>query len=75
MLTKSIAMHFIATVEEKHIPHIQEIADKLSKMGNQIIHVGKFTGVITGSTGNNQLSDLKISGIKSVEPDRNISIH
>ena len=68
-------MRFIATVEEKHLDHIQEIADTLRKMGNEIVHVGKFTGVITGSTGNNQLSDLKISGIKSVEPDRNISIH
>jgi hypothetical protein len=63
--------NFIASVEEKEIPHIQDIAKKLREKGCAIRDVLSFTGVITGTTSGNEskLDDLKIKGIKYIEED------
>jgi histidinol-phosphate/aromatic aminotransferase/cobyric acid decarboxylase-like protein len=63
--------NFIAAVEEKEIPHIQDIAQKLREKGCVIRDVLSFTGVISGTTSGNEskLDDLKIKGIKYIEED------
>lgn len=67
-------MKFIATVEKGQRAKIDEIASTLKKMGVKVDSVLKITGIITGSSNNKSLQDIKIKGIRSVEKDKSIGI-
>lgn len=62
---------FIASVEDKEIKNINEIAEKLRKKGCKINHILSFTGVITGETSGKEdsLQEIKVEGIKRIEED------
>jgi hypothetical protein len=64
-------INFVASVEDKEIKNIQEIAESLRKKGCKINHVLSFTGVITGQTSGNEdsLDEIKVKGIKHIEED------
>jgi hypothetical protein len=71
---KKPEINFIASVSEDRIGDIEAIARNLKKLGCRINHVLTISGVITGSTSHEiSLNDLKIDGIKNVEPDRIIN--
>ena len=63
-------MKVIVTIEESEKSNIQSIAHILQKMGLEIDHVMKITGIITGSTEKASAEYLKVKGVKSVETDR-----
>ena len=66
-------INFIASVSEDRIADIEVIARSLKDLGCVINNVLSFSGVITGITSSEiSLNDLKIDGIKNVEPDRNV---
>jgi len=66
-------INFIASVNDDSIDDIKAIAKKLKSLGCSIDNILTFSGVITGSTASNiSLDDLKIDGIKNVEPDRKV---
>lgn len=65
-------MDFIAKVEDKQRPNIQEIAKSLENMGIQVKQILRIPGVITGSSPSLSLRQLKIKGIQSVEQDRHL---
>ena len=70
---KNLKINFIASVNEDRIDDIDAIAKRLKDLGCIIDNVLSFSGVITGSTSSNiSLTDLKIDGIKNVEPDRQV---
>jgi hypothetical protein len=62
---------FIASIEEKEIANIQDIARALEGKGCKITNILSFTGVICGETERDEssLQDLKIKGIKHIEED------
>lgn len=64
-------INFIASVEDKEIKNIQEIAESLRKKGCRINHILSFTGVITGQTSGKEgnLDEIKVKGIKHIEED------
>lgn len=64
-------INFVASVEDKEIKNIQEIAESLRKKGCKINHVLSFTGVITGQTSGKEdnLDEIKVKGIKHIEED------
>lgn len=71
---KNPEINFIASVSDDRIGEIDAIARNLKKLGCRINHVLTLSGVITGSTSQGiSLNDLKIDGIKNVEPDRIIN--
>ena len=70
---KNLKINFIASVNEDRIDDIEVIAKRLKDLGCIIDNVLSFSGVITGSTSSNiTLKDLKIDGIKNIEPDRQV---
>jgi hypothetical protein len=70
---ESQKINFIASVREDRIDDIELIAGRLKDLGCIIENVLVFSGVITGSAATGvSLSDLKIDGIKNVEPDRKV---
>lgn len=70
---KNQKINFIASVSEDRIEDIEAIAKKLRDLGCEINNVLSFSGVITGSSPSEiPLKDLKIDGIRDVEPDRKI---
>ena len=71
---KNPKINFIASVCDDRIGDIEAIASSLKKLGCTINNVLSLSGVITGSTSAEvSLSDLKIDGIRNVEPDRNVN--
>ena len=71
---KNPKINFIASVSDDRIDDIEAIARSLKELGCTINNVLSFSGVITGTTSPEiSLSDLKIDGIKNIEPDRNIN--
>jgi len=69
----NLKINFIASVNDDSIDDIKSIAKKLKSLGCNIESILAFSGVITGSTPSNiSLSDLKIDGIKNIEPDRKV---
>lgn len=70
---KSSKINFIASVKDDSIVDIKAIAKKLKNLGCTIDNILIFSGVITGSTASDiSLDDLKIDGIKNVEPGRKV---
>lgn len=70
---KSAKINFIASVNEDSIGDIGDIAKKLKSLGCTINNILSFSGIITGSTTSiDSLDDLKIDGIKNIEPDRDV---
>ena len=70
---KSVKINFIASVNDDSIDEIKVIAKKLESLGCSISNVLTISGIITGSTTSNvSLDDLKIDGIKNIEPDRTV---
>ena len=70
---KNQKVNFIASVNDDRIDDMEAIAKKLQDLGCTIDNILSFTGVITGSTVSGiSLIDLKIDGIKNIEPDRNV---
>ncbi len=67
-------MKFIATVEERQRSKIDDIVEALKSMGVRVEQVLRFTGIITGSTKDKSLQEIKIKGIKSVEKDKTVHI-
>ncbi len=73
MVMKSVKINFIASVNDDSIDEIKVIAKKLKSLGCSISNVLTISGIITGSTTSNvSLDDLKIDGIKNIEPDRTV---
>jgi hypothetical protein len=67
-------LNFIASVKEERIGDIDIIARNLEVLGCTIDNVLSFSGIITGiASPGLSLSDLKIDGIKHIEPDRRIT--
>ena len=66
--------NFIASVEENATGKIDQIAGELRRKGCTIKQVLKLSGIITGCSSGNEskLEDLKISGIKYIEEDRQV---
>jgi hypothetical protein len=72
-VVKNPKINFIASVREDKIEEIEIIARKLKELGCVIDNVLSFSGVITGITPSDiSLKDLKIDGIKNIEPDREV---
>lgn len=70
---KSPRIYFIASVEDNSLEDIEIIAGRLKHLGCKIDNILAFSGVISGSTESTiSLNDLKIDGIKNIEPDRKI---
>jgi hypothetical protein len=70
---KNSKINFIASVSDDRIGDIEAIAKSLKKLGCTINNVLSLSGVITGSTSSEiSLTDLKIDGIRNVEPDKNL---
>jgi hypothetical protein len=70
---KELKINFIASVNEDRIKDVEAIAKELQELGCTIDNILSFTGVITGSTTSGiSINDLKIDGIKNIEPDRNV---
>lgn len=69
-------LRFIASVTDERIGDIQHIAHNLTELGCTIENVLPFSGIITGITDAPlvKLQDLKIDGIKTVEPDRDVEL-
>jgi hypothetical protein len=66
-------INFIASVNEDRIKDVEVIAKELQDLGCTIENILSFTGVITGSAKSGiSINDLKIDGIKNIEPDRNV---
>jgi hypothetical protein len=65
-------MEFIAKVEDSQMANIQEIAKSLEKMGIQIRHILRATGIIAGSSSSLPLNKLKIKGIQSIQRNRQV---
>lgn len=63
-------MKFIATVENKS--EIQLIASKLRELGCSIDSILKLGGIIIGNSNTKRLTDIKIDGVKTVEPERTL---
>ena len=64
---------FIAAVDDDRKEDIESIADRLKALGCKINNVLSFSGIISGSAASGiSLDDLKIDGIKNIEPDRKI---
>ena len=63
-------MKFIATVEKGKRSQMDAIVEALKSMGVRVEQVLKFTGIITGTTKDKTLQEIKIKGIKSVEKDK-----
>ena len=62
---------FIASVNENSIKDVHQIAERLRRLGCEVENVLAFSGIITGSASpETALGDLKIEGIKHIEPDR-----
>jgi hypothetical protein len=74
MIKGSVKKHkfnFIASVNDDRLDDIESIARNLKEMGCNIDNVLKFSGIITGSAASEMsLNELKIDGIKYVEPER-----
>ncbi|AEL26625.1 hypothetical protein [Cyclobacterium marinum] len=66
--------NFIASVEDNATGDIEQIAGQLRQQGCTIKQVLKFSGIITGCSSGKEgrLEDLKISGIKHIEEDREL---
>jgi hypothetical protein len=70
---KNPKISFIASVNEDRIGDIEAIAKSLKDLGCIIDNVLSFSGVITGRTSSGiSLNDLKIDGIRNVEPDKKV---
>lgn len=67
-------MKFVATIDNIHLSRIDEIAKSMRKMGVQVDKVLKITGIITGSTKNKTLQEIKIKGVASVEKSKAVHI-
>jgi len=67
--------NFIASVEENATGRIEQIAGELRQQGCTIKQVLKLSGIITGSSSGKEskLEELKVSGIKYIEEDREAS--
>lgn len=63
---------FVAKIEDGQLSRIQEIAQKLEKMGVEVRQVLTISGVITGLSRSLPLTKLKIKGICSVEAEHAI---
>ena len=69
----NLKVNFIASVNEDRIKDVDAIAKELQNLGCTIDNILSFSGVITGSAAAGiSLNDLKIEGIKNVEPDRKV---
>jgi hypothetical protein len=64
--------NFIASVEDNATGKIEEIAGELRQQGCTINQVLKLSGIITGCSSGKEarLEDLKVTGIKYIEEDR-----
>lgn len=62
---------FIASIEQKEVKNIKDIAENLRKKGCKIENVLSLTGIITGEFPGDEsaLQQLKIKGIKYIEED------
>ncbi len=70
---KKDKINFIASVEPERISNIQAIADALKNRGALIKNILPSSGVISGSVASDlPFSQLKVDGIRNIEPDRNI---
>lgn len=73
-LSKSNAMkrNFIASIEDNATEKIDQIAGELRQQGCTIKQVLKLSGIITGYSSGKEarLEDLKVTGIKYIEEDR-----
>jgi hypothetical protein len=70
---KNQKVNFIASVREDRINDIEDIAKSLEGLGCTIDNILTLSGVITGSTSpGTSFTNLKIDGIKNIEPDRHI---
>jgi hypothetical protein len=67
-------INFIASVDPSARFQIHVIADKLREKGCEITNILKITGVITGCSAGDEasLEDLKVTGIRSIEEDREV---
>jgi hypothetical protein len=71
---KNPKINFIASVNNDRIGDIEAIARSLKNLGCTINNVLSLSGVITGSASSEiSLNDLKIDGIKNVEPERKVT--
>jgi hypothetical protein len=66
-------MRFIATVNKRQRTNMDAIVAKLRSMGIRIDGVLKLTGIITGSSTNKSLQEIKIEGIAAVEQEKNVN--
>ncbi len=67
-------LNFIASVEEDRIGDIEIIAGNLETLGCTIENILALSGIITGSASEGTpLSELRIDGIRHIEPDRRIT--
>ncbi len=63
--------HFIASVQNDHLDHIEEVARKLRIKGCEINQILPITGVISGSVNIGQnFDELKVEGIAAIEKQR-----
>jgi hypothetical protein len=68
---KKDKFNFIASVNDDRLDDIESIVRSLKELGCNIDNVLKFSGIITGTTASEMsLTELKIDGIKNVEPER-----
>jgi hypothetical protein len=62
---------FIASVEDDYLDRMEEIAEALRSKGCTIHQILGISGVITGEVGAaNDLDDLQVEGISSIEKER-----
>ena len=67
-------MNIVVTVDRGHLKNITRIAKALEGLGVSVQQVMKIGGIITGSVkkSNQDLAQLKIQGVKSVETSRTV---
>lgn len=65
--------NFIASVQNEHLEHIEQVAQKLREKGCEITGVLKITGIISGRVNETtNLNDLKMEGISFIEKQRTV---
>lgn len=70
---KKSRKYFIAAVDGDRLEDIESIAGRLKALGCEIHSILSLSGIISGSTGSDlPLDDLKVDGIRNIEPDRKI---